>query len=55
MSLKYSAIAINRKQKNFSLPHHQRPKKTIVFGVYERETKGDKSQFATKFIGIKVI
>ena len=46
-------LAINKKQKYFSLPDHKLSKNTIYFGLYERTEKGLKP--ACQVIGIKVI
>ena len=49
-------LAINKKQKYFSLLDHQLAKNVIlVFGFYERTKKGIKATFLTTFVGIIVM
>ena len=54
MALNRARLAINTKQKYFSLPDHQLAKNLIlVFGLQERK-KEDKREFITKSVGMIV-
>ena len=47
-------LAVNKKQKYFSLPYHQLAENSFLILAFTKEQKRDKSAFATKFVGIIV-